>query len=64
MWVKYDTHVAQRHLHVRLDAVPIGGESERLRVENDSCFVVAGEKPHGVEFESFFHIIHWLCSKK
>ena len=50
-----NTHFAQRHLHVGLDAIPIGGETEGLRVEIDSRFVVAGEKSHGVEFESFFH---------
>ena len=51
-WEEDDAHFTQRHLHVRLDAVPIGGESEGLRVEIDSRFVVAGENPHGVEFES------------
>ena len=54
---EYDTHFAQRHLHVRLDAVPIGGEAEGLCVEIDSRLVVAGEKSHGVEFESFFHLL-------
>ena len=51
-----DTHVAEHHLYIGLNAVPIGGKTKGFRVEIDSRFVVAGEKPYGVEFESFFHL--------
>ena len=51
-----DAHITQRHLHVGLDAIPIGGEAEGTRVEIDSRFVVVGEESNGVEFESFLHL--------
>ena len=53
-WEKDDAHVVERHLHIGLNAVPISSETECLCVEIDSRFIVAGEKPHGVEFE-FIH---------
>ena len=36
-------HVAQRHLHVGLNAVPLGSETEGLCVEIDSSLIVAGK---------------------
>ena len=55
-----DAHIAQLHLHVGLNAIPIGGEAECTCVEIDSCFVVVGEESYGIEGETrtrsgFFH---------
>jgi hypothetical protein len=47
-----DAHIAQRHLHVGLNAIPIGGEAKGTCVEIDSSFVVVGEEPYGIEGET------------
>ena len=55
-----DAHIAQCHLHIGLDAVPLSGEAEYLCVEFNGGLVVTGEQSDGVENESgrgicFFH---------
>ena len=52
-WIEYDAHVAQQHLYVRLNTIPISGKAEGLRIEIHRCFIVAGEKTHGVEVNLF-----------
>ena len=42
-WEEDDAHIAQCHLHMGLDAVPLGGEAEHLRVEFNGHLVVTGE---------------------
>ena len=56
-WKENDAHLAQLHLYVGLDAIPIGSESKGFCVEIDSGFIVSCEKAYGVEFESCHFLV-------
>ena len=42
--IEDDTHFAQHHLHIGLNAVPIGGKTKSFYIEINSSLIVAGKK--------------------